>query len=328
MAQPPSRREDLLSTITSDKWSGLPPHPSQRPPRDPLSILQENGITVPANLPPRVVGDLVRIVSLMWVNGNIIPREEFHIDPADEGLLFGRGVWESTRTFDHVPWLWPLHLERLLRTANLLDIDIDPSRLPTSDQVREFSKALAGCDVVIRLNVTAGWPAVKRPGLVWMTAMVLPAPMASARLLSCRTPSSKDEPYRVWKTFQYGGRMQAAQQATTLGYDSALLLDAEGNLLEMAQANIFVRLPDGWVTPPANGDLLPGTVRQHLLANSPITIREQTIPSSVLGSVSEVFVTNSKVGIVPIVQIDNHNYPIGNETQELIRWLNPDPAKA
>jgi len=293
-----------------------------------MTVLRENGITVPTDLSPRIIDDLVRIVSLMWVNGKIIPREEFHIDPADEGLLFGRGVWESTRTFNHVPWLWPLHIERLLRTASLLDIEIDPSRLPTSDQVREFTAALAGCDVVIRLNVSAGWPAVKRPGLVWMTAMLLPAPMASARLLSCKTPGSKDEPYRVWKTFQYGGRMQAAHQATTLGYDSALLLDTEGNLLEMAQANIFVRLPDGWATPTANGNLLPGTVRQHLLANSPLPIREQTIPSSLLSSVSEAFVTNSKVGIVPIVKIDNHTYEIGSETQELIRWLNPEPAKA
>jgi branched-subunit amino acid aminotransferase/4-amino-4-deoxychorismate lyase len=293
-----------------------------------LTVLQENGITVPADLPQRVIDDLVRIVSLLWVNGKIIPREEFHIDPADEGLLFGRGVWESTRTFDHVPWLWPLHVERLLHTATLLNIDFDPARLPTSDQVRDFSKALAGCDVVIRLNVSAGWPAVKRPGLVWMTAAILPLPMTSARLLSCRTPSSKDEPYRVWKTFQYGGRMQVAQQAQTAGYDSALLLDADGNLLEMAQANIFVRLPDGWATPSANGGLLPGTVRQHMLANSPIPIREQTIPSSLLGSVSEVFVTNSKVGIVPIVQIDGHSYPIGSETKELIQWLNPALPKA
>jgi branched-subunit amino acid aminotransferase/4-amino-4-deoxychorismate lyase len=291
-----------------------------------VDLLKQQGITVPANTPPHVVNDLVRIVSLIWLDGRIVPREQFHIDPADEGLLFGRGLWESTRTFGGLPWLWPLHIERLLNTAKLLEIDVDPQRLPDAQQVHDYVRTLSGSDVVIRLNVTAGWPAMKKPGAVWMTAMLLPKLEPSVRLRSCSTPVPKDEPYLTWKTFQYAGRMRASQEAHKAGFDSALLCDAEDNVLEMSLANIFVRLPDGWATPTATGGLLPGTVRRHLLEKAPLPMRELTIPRRRLAEVTEVFITNSKVGILPVVQIDDQKWPIGAETQELMRWLLPASA--
>lgn len=318
--QPANQPGQSGTSITSDAWGTVQPNALTR---DPIAYLKAHGINVPANLSPRVIDDLMRIVSLVWVNGQIIAREQFHIEPDDEGLLFGRGLWESTRTFDHVPWLWPLHIERLLRTAALLGIDIAPERLPNTEEVTHFARTLAGCDVVIRLNVSAGWPAMKRPGLVWMTAMLIPQPMASARLKTVQTPVNKDEPYLIWKTFQYAGRLKAGQIANQAGFDSALLVDPEGNILEMCHANVFVRLPDGWATPPANTGLLPGTVRQHILANAPIPIRERTIPLAHLADASEVFVTNSKVGIVPVTQVDERAFPIGEETRSLMGWLQP-----
>lgn len=323
--QPSVQPNDLWSSTVVQGWAG--PQSGQGQARDPIALLKEHGINVPADCPAKLLDDLVRMVSLLWLDGRIVPREQFYIDPSDEGLLFGRGLWESTRTHDFVPWLWPLHLERLRRTAALLDIDVAPERLPDSQQVSEYVRALTGSDVVVRLNVTAGWPALKRPGIVWMSAGLIPAPMASARLQTCPSPVAKGDPYLVWKTFQYSGRLRVNQQAHQAGFDSALLLDAAGNLLEMAHANIFVRLPEGWATPAANGELLPGTVRQHLLEHAPRPIREQTIPRARLAEVGEAFITNSKVGIVPVVQIDEQTLPIGSETRELSRWLQPGDAR-
>ena len=286
---------------------------------DPAAVLQEYGIDLPADCPARVVEEVARIATLVWSNGQIIRRENFHIDPCDEGLLFGRGVWECTRTHGGVPWLWALHIERLLRTANLLEIDVAPERLPNSEAVTNFVRALTAMDVVVRLNATAGRKG--KPGTIWMNAVLPPAPVKSIRLQSRRGPVLRDQPYLAWKTFQYGGRLAAGQQARLAGFDSALLLDAEGNLLEAAHANIFVRLPEGWATPVGNGELLPGTVRQHLLNQAPLPMREQTIPRALLSTIREAFLTNSNVGIVPIVQIDEQSFPIGPETQDLMRWL-------
>jgi branched-subunit amino acid aminotransferase/4-amino-4-deoxychorismate lyase len=287
---------------------------------DPAAVLKERGINVPAGLPARTVNEAVRVVSLLWVDGNIVPIDKFYIDPSDEGLLFGRGVWESTRTIDGVPWLWDLHIGRLRHTAELLGIDVRPDRLPDSDQVSEFVRTLTTQDVIVRLNVTAGRPG--KWGVVWMSAALEPFPTSSIRLKSSRSPAAKEEPYSVWKTFQYAGRLHVGNQAFQSGYDSALMLDPEGNLLEAAHANVFVRTPDGWATPTTNGGLvLPGTVRQYLLERAPLAIREQVIPYSWLSRMCEAFVTNSNVGIVPVAQIDDHTFPVGRDTKDLMRWL-------
>ena len=323
--QQPPRLEEVWNQIVARAWAD--PQLKERLLSDPGAVLREHGVEVPAGVTVKVTrlanefDRLARIMSLLWLDGQIVVREKFFIDPADEGLLFGRGLWESTRTHAGAPWLWPAHLDRLRRTAALLEIDVAPERLPSSEQVAEYVRALGVGDVVVRLNATAGCPGMA--GIVWMSAAPLPAPLPSARLQSCRTSVVKSEPSLAWKTFQYGARLRAQQQACRNGFESALLLDGEDNLLEAAHTNVFVRLPEGWATPRADGGLLPGTVRQHLLEQAPLPIREQVVPYARLGEAAEAFLTNSIMGIVPVVQIDERIFPVGDETQELIRWLQP-----
>ena len=286
---------------------------------DPLGALKEQGINLPADVPVGLAHEVLRLVSLIWLNGKLTPRSKFTIDPFDEGLLFGKGIWESTRTFDHAPWLWDAHIERLTHSAGLLGIAIQPERLPSAAQVTEFVKSLTSLDVVVRLNVTAGVPG--KPGIVWMTAAPLPAPYLSVTLQTVASPVPKDQPYLVWKTFQYATRLRVGQSVRAAGFDTALLIDQEGNLLEASHANIFLRLPSGWVTPALNGGFLPGTLRAHVVKHSPLSVREEKVSIQKLSDCLEVFLTNSNAGIVPVTRIDGRQYAVGPETKRLMEWL-------
>ncbi len=130
MAEQDSAQGDAL-------WWAEPPL-KERLQHDPIAVLAERGVHLPAGLPLPVVQSVVRVTFLLWIEGKVLPVEKFRIDPFDEGLLFGRGLWESTRTIGGVPWLWPEHLDRLRRTAALLDIEVAPERLPDGGQVRAF----------------------------------------------------------------------------------------------------------------------------------------------------------------------------------------------
>jgi branched-subunit amino acid aminotransferase/4-amino-4-deoxychorismate lyase len=306
---------------SADEWWWAEPPLKERLLRDPVAVLRERGLNPPAGLPLTVVHELVRIAWLLWVGGRLVTLDRFRIDPFDEGLLFGRGVWESTRTVGGRPWLWGEHLDRLRHTAALLDIDLAPHRLPDERQVTDFVRTLTRSqDVVVRLNVTAGPPG--RPGVVWMSTALPPAPLTGVRLQTRRAAVSDAQPHLSWKTFHYAYRLRSGQEASRAGFDTALLLDAAGNVLEASHANIFLRFDDGWATPSAaDGLLLPGTVRGLLLSRSPIPIRECVIPGARLGEVREAFVTNSNVGIVPVVRIDDRQFPVGPGTSELTKWL-------
>lgn len=291
---------------------------------DPASVLRDRGINVPAEIPLPVIHDFVRVTHLLWVNGNVTPIDRFYIDPADEGLLFGRGVWESTRTTNGNPWLWALHIDRMTQTAQLLNMTLKPEQLPDSRQVAEFVRSLTNQDVIVRLNASAGRPG--QPGVVWMSAAPLPVFPPSVRLQTTTSPIQKGQAYLTLKTFQYATRLRIGQQATQSGFDTALLLDGDGNLQEASHANLFVRFAEGWLTPKADGGLLPGTVRQVLIAKSPLPIQEATISKDRIAEIQEAFVTNSNVGIVPVTKIDARELAIGPETQQLMRWLGPKPG--
>jgi branched-subunit amino acid aminotransferase/4-amino-4-deoxychorismate lyase len=222
--------------------------------------------------------------------------------------------------------MWNLHLERMINTAKLLGIDLTPDRLPGERLVFEFVRTVTGSDVVVRLNASAGRPG--KPGYVWMTCSPLPPPIESFRLKTARNPVTQPSPYLIGKTFHYAARMYAAKPAWQAGFDSLLWLDANDNLLESAHANVFVRLPEGWVTPSVeSGLVLPGTVRHYLVnGKTPFPIREATVPLSRLSEAKELFLTNGNVGIVPVVAVDERTFPVGDETKQLAQWLLPKKA--
>ena len=310
---------ELPASSTNFGWA--PPALRDRLRRDPLAVLKDRGIGLPAGLPPGVIEEVAKITFLLWQDGKLITRDQFAIDPSDEGLLFGKGIWESTKTVNGIPWLWPQHLDRMLKTAQLVGLNLTADRLPDTMQVSAFVRSLTNMEVVIRLNATAGFGG--KPGTVWMTAQLPPQPYPSMKLQTVTLPVPKGQPYLVWKTFQYATRLHLGSHNLKPGMQSTLVIDEAGHILEAAHANIFLKFPEGWLTPAVDGGFLPGTVRQHLLSNAPLPIREAVIPVSRLAEATEIFLTNSNIGIVPVIQIDEREWAVGPDTTNLMKWLSP-----
>lgn len=288
---------------------------------NPVMALAERGINIGIDLPQPIVEEFLRVAHLLWVDGKITPIDKFYIDPGDEGLLFGRGVWESTRTVNGKPWLWALHLDRIVKSAQALRIGYNSAHLPSADVVTEFVKHCTTQDVLVRLNISAG--RVGKPGMIWMSLAPQMLPSRGLKLKSIKNPVEKGQLYLTLKTFQYATRLKLGQEVAQTGFDTALILDENQNVMEASHANIFFKFPEGWVTPQADGGFLPGTVRQVLLGQTQIPIKERIVAYAELNTALEVFVTNSNVGIVPVVGIDNLTFGIGTETQQLMQWMQP-----
>jgi branched-subunit amino acid aminotransferase/4-amino-4-deoxychorismate lyase len=172
----------------------------------------------------------------------------------------------------------------------------------------------------MRINVAA-----RRSGRrdIWAVARPLPAP-SPMRLTRAAAPIATDDRFANKKTFHYGARALAHRAAVERGFETALLLDAQGNVLEAAHGNFFARFADGWVTPPLGGGVLDGIIRAELLQNFPI--HERPIPYASLAEAQESCLTNSVRGVAPIVQIDGWSYPVtlANDTWNAV--LAPLPA--
>jgi para-aminobenzoate synthetase/4-amino-4-deoxychorismate lyase len=95
-----------------------------------------------------------------------------------------------------------------------------------------------------------------------------------------------------------------ARERAGLGADQHLLiLDASGDVLETDRANVFAVIDGVLRTAPADGRLLPGITRAAVLrlaAQDGIPAKEEPFSTRLLRRATEVFITNSIHGIIPV----------------------------
>ncbi|MDP9188784.1 MAG: aminotransferase class IV [Actinomycetota bacterium] len=93
-----------------------------------------------------------------------------------------------------------------------------------------------------------------------------------------------------------------------LGEALPLVLDANGDVLEVARGNVFVVRGGSLLTPPLDGRLLPGVARARILevaAAVGIPVRERVVSGDDLAEADEVFASGSVRGVEPVRAYDD-----------------------
>ena len=209
--------------------------------------------------------------------------------------------------------MWRLHRDRLLGSAERLGIPLEASDLPDEDEASRFVRLTGGGDAVLRLNVGATRSGAGR--CVWMIRRALPPVLESARLALNVFPREGGRLACV-KSFNYLERRMAYCDAKRRGFDDAVLATDAGGVLETAHSNVFARVRGEWRTPPADGGLLPGTVRQVLLS-AEAGVVEAAVSIEDLRNAEEAVITNSVQGVVPVGEFEGRRYARTDEGRRL-----------
>jgi branched-subunit amino acid aminotransferase/4-amino-4-deoxychorismate lyase len=169
-------------------------------------------------------------------------------------------------------------------------------------------------------------------GVLRMTLVPM-APAASRWLLVARRRTGADRPLRLVvlddldrphgpprdvKCTARDLYDRALARAAAEGADDAVLVDADGSVLESAVGNIWLWVGDRWVTPEADGRLLPGIARGVLLerlADGPARIEARRCSVSELLSAPAVAVSNAVHGPRPAVVRDAQGAADGIEAE-------------
>ena len=103
---------------------------------------------------------------------------------------------------------------------------------------------------------------------------------------------------------------RAREEARAAGADEAILLDAQGRVVEGARTNLVIALADGAVvTPPLARGAVAGLAREIVLEGAR-SIREADLGRDEILAAREVVATNAVRGARPIVAIDGE--PLGD----------------
>ncbi|HLI08034.1 MAG TPA: aminotransferase class IV [Ktedonobacteraceae bacterium] len=248
--------------------------------------------------------------ALWYVNGRWVHPDEASISINDIGLLRAYSVFESLRTYDRRPFHLDEHLDRLYRSAEIIEMDIPWSWEQIADVVREVIARNPYRHAAIRILVTGG---VSEDGILpsdkpTLNVLITPLPERDMerfargyKLITTRLQRVAPEA----KTTSYVAAVRALKEAARQGAEDALFVNEQGHVLESTRSNFFIFKGDTLITPREG--VLMGITRNTVLelARERFRVEERPILLEELAAADEAFVTASSKEIVPVVQIDD-----------------------
>lgn len=285
--------------------------------------------------------------SHVWINGKILPVESAKISLYTHALHYGVGAFEGIRAYKQTKGGGAIfrlreHLSRLYESCKILDLEI-PYTLDELVQASvNICKANGFEECYVRpLVYIADGPLGVNPGthppidvaiLTWEWGKYLGDKGVSEgvrlKVSSFIRPHVNSSMTKGKITGQYVNSVMAKREAIAMGFDEALLLDAEGYLTEGSGENLFM-VKNGIIKTTPLNSILNGITRQtviHYLKGQGQTVVESRFTRDELWCADEVFLTGTAAEITPVKEIDHRLIGFGAQagkpgpiTQKLIR---------
>jgi len=254
-------------------------------------------------------------MSKMLFNDSIVDRKPL-VDVEDRGYQFGDGIYEVIGVYQGKLFLLDEHLERLVSSAEKLQL-----QLPYSiDKLRQNMIDLVAVNElnegVVYLQISRG---VAERWHQFPASDTLPVTVAYTKLEETMTEEENNGAKAVltqdirWlrcdiKTLNLLPNVLAKQKAIEAGAVESIL--HRGDIVTEASAsNVFIVKEGTILTHPATNYILNGITRRKVLSlcdKLNIKVSEKTFTVHELLDAEEVFITATKLDIVPITMIDDH----------------------
>lgn len=275
---------------------------------------------------------------LIYLNGEMVPRERALVSVFDAGFVLGDGVWEGFRLVEgRVPFAND-HIDRLFAGARSIALDVGLDRDGIKAALAQTFEANGMTDGVhVRLMVTRGPKstpnqdprnALGRATVVIVAEHKLPDPGIQQRGLKLFTSTFRCSPPDIFdlrlNSHSRLNLIQALLQAIQAGADEALMLDPTGFVASCNSTNFFF-VKGGQVRTSTGRCNFKGITRGKVLdlcrANG-IPAQEGDSTLAEVYDADEVFVTGTFGGVTPVSAVDGHepHEPLpGPVTRELGR---------
>lgn len=269
---------------------------------------------------------------LVYLNGELVPRDEAKISVFDSAVMLGDTVTESTRTFAHRPFKLDQHIARLYKSLKVTRINpgmTADEMLALSLRVLEANLHLLGPDDDVWLvhNISRGMsvagadPTVQRSPatVIIFTQPMLLTDWARFYVEGCHavTPVSRAMPpqsldARIKNRSRMAYTLAEIEVKLVDPQAQGILLDIHGNVAENKGANFFI-VADGALKTPPTSNALAGISRSTVLelaARLSIPAREVDIQPYDIYTADEAFFTSTPYCIMPATRFNG--LPVGD----------------
>jgi 4-amino-4-deoxychorismate lyase len=251
-----------------------------------------------------------------WIDG--VRGETLPAD--DRGLHYGDGLFESIGVRAGVARFLEAHLARLasgcarlgIRFSSMAELRAEIAAALALAPPRAMLKIIVTRGSVMRRGYAPqGTESARRLMSLWPEA-ALPTSVAEGVALHRATFTLADNPALAGiKHLSRIENVMAAGEVAAAGAFEALLLDGSGHVISGAMSNVFL-VRDGQVlTPRLDRCGVAGVMRGVVLrecASLGITAEDRRVSLDALLAADEVFITNARVGVVPVLRVGEHSF--------------------
>jgi branched-chain amino acid aminotransferase len=263
----------------------------------------------------------------IYVNGDIVHRDQARVSVYDSGFLLGDGVWEGIRLHNGRWAFLDAHLDRLFEAARAIDLDIRLDRAGVTAAL-DATAAANGMreNVHARLMVTRGVkakpfqdPRLSKSGPTMVIIMEHSAPSDETFRRGIRlhtVPIHRGLPLTQDPKLNSHSKLNcilAGIHAQKAGADEALMLDPHGFVNTTNSCNFFiVRRGEVWTS---TGDYcMPGITRVNVIRlcrENAIPVFERNFSLVETYGAEEAFITGTFGAQTPVAEIDGRRISDG-----------------
>ncbi|MCS7165817.1 MAG: branched-chain-amino-acid transaminase [Candidatus Calescibacterium sp.] len=274
----------------------------------------------------------------VFINGKLVSKEEAKISVWDHGFLYGDGVFEGIRVYNNSIFKLDEHLVRLYNSARVIELNIPYSyeelRNHVINTVRVNLEEEKTENAYIRLVVSRGEGDLgldprkcKTPSVVIIVDKIQLYPKEfyekGLKLIisSYRRPSADILSPRI-KSLNYLNNILAKIEANNSSAQEAIMLNQNGYVTECTADNIFIVYKGIVKTPPPYVGILEGITRESVIQMCQelnIPCQETILDIKDILTADEIFITGTGAEIVPVRQVNNLTFNIGEITKKLIQ---------
>jgi 4-amino-4-deoxychorismate lyase len=271
-------------------------------------------------------------VETLWlVNG-----QRTGVDPADRGLAYGDGLFETMAAHDgRIRWL-DLHFDRLEEGCRRLEIP-PPERRVLADEIARHCARVGRATVKLIVTRGSGTRGYAPPASPAPTRILSIGPWPKypsnhyangIRIRVCRLRLATNPALAGLKHLNRLEQVLAHLELRGTDADQGLLLDTSEHVVGGTSSNVFAVHEGRLLTPAIARAGIKGVMRRVVLAAAAelgVPAAERDLTLAEIANADELFMTNALFGIWPVASFDNRTLARGQVTQRLMRHLGVGP---
>ncbi|MGL4312222.1 MAG: branched-chain amino acid aminotransferase [Paracoccaceae bacterium] len=268
----------------------------------------------------------------IWMDGKLVDWRSANVHILTHALHYASSVFEGERCYNGKIFKGREHSARLLKSGELLDMNIPY----TVDQIEEAKyavlKANGWTDAYVRavawrgagedMGVASDRNPIRMAVAAWEWGNYYgDAKFKGAKLdvAKWKRPSPETAPSQAKAAGLYMICTMSKHAAQAKGCSDAMMFDYRGYVAEATGANIFF-VKDGEVHTPMADCFLNGLTRQTvigMLRDKQIKVHERHIMPEELEGFQQCWLTGTAAEVTPVGQIGDYNFEVGEITKAI-----------